>query len=277
MASKMSSSVLKHVIPADEATASDSITSSLPNGANLHREIPLRRALQDKVALVTGSSSGIGQAIAHALAEAGANLALVSRRSQTRFDGQLDGSSKVKWYSCDLANEVEVQSLSPKIESDFGGIDILVHAAGIFAHDDAQNTPAFEQQYRVNLVAPHSLTRQMSASLRARHGQVVFINSSVARTARAGVSQYAATKSGLKAVADAFREELNPHGVRVLSVFVGRTATPMQEAIFKQEGRQYVPERLLQPADVASVVLNCLTLPRTAEVTEIDIRPMLKT
>jgi NADP-dependent 3-hydroxy acid dehydrogenase YdfG len=61
-----------------------------------------------------------------------------------------------------------------------------------------------------------------------------------------------------------------------LSVFVGRTATPMQAAIHETEGKGYRPERLLQPEDIASVVVNALCLPRTAEVTEIDVRPMQK-
>jgi len=64
--------------------------------------------------------------------------------------------------------------------------------------------------------------------------------------------------------------------VRVLSVFLGRTATPMQVAVHKMEGKAYHPERLLQPEDVASVVINALSLPRTTEVTDISIRPLVK-
>lgn len=69
---------------------------------------------------------------------------------------------------------------------------------------------------------------------------------------------------------------MNPGGVRVLSVLAGRTATPMQAALHKAEGKEYRPERLLQPEDIASVVINALRLPRTAGVTDVDIRPMQK-
>ena len=75
---------------------------------------------------------------------------------------------------------------------------------------------------------------------------------------------------------DSLRDEVNEDGVRVLSVFPGRTATPRQERIHAGEGREYRPERLLQPADVASVVVCALELPRTAEVTDISLRPFLK-
>jgi NAD(P)-dependent dehydrogenase (short-subunit alcohol dehydrogenase family) len=186
---------------------------------------------------------------------------------------------RVKLYGFDLSDEAQVRALAAAVLEDMGGLDILVHSAGVFerAGFEATSDAAFDRQYRVNLRAPQILTRLLAPSLRARRGQVVFVNSSVARGARAGLSQYAATKAGLKAVADSFREEFNPEGVRVLSVFAGRTATPMQERIFEQEGRPYEPEHLLQPADIATVVANVLSLPRTAEVTEIDIRPMMKT
>jgi NADP-dependent 3-hydroxy acid dehydrogenase YdfG len=90
------------------------------------------------------------------------------------------------------------------------------------------------------------------------------------------VGPYAATKHALKAFADSFREEVNAEGLRVLSVYLGRTASPMQARIHALEGKAYHPEYLLQPSDVAAVVLNALCLPRTAEVTDISLRPLRK-
>ena len=89
-------------------------------------------------------------------------------------------------------------------------------------------------------------------------------------------AQYDSTKHALRAIADSLRGEINEHGVRVLSVYLGRTASEMQEQICQMEGKPYRPELLLQPNDVASVILNALSLPRTAEVTDIWIRPMIK-
>src|SRR6516164_6241558 len=107
-------------------------------------------------------------------------------------------------------------------------------------------------------------------------GQVIFINSTQALKAAAGVGQYAATKHAMKAVADSLRDEVNAKGVRVTSIFLGRTATELQRAIFAEEKRPYPPERLIQPADVAEIVLSLLKLPRTSEATDIILRPMQK-
>ena len=77
-------------------------------------------------------------------------------------------------------------------------------------------------------------------------------------------------------IADSLRNEVNGEGVRVLSLFLGRTATERQRAIFALEGRAYPPERLIQPEDVAQAVLAMLRLPRTVEATQLILRPMQK-
>jgi NADP-dependent 3-hydroxy acid dehydrogenase YdfG len=94
--------------------------------------------------------------------------------------------------------------------------------------------------------------------------------------ARSGVAQYAATKYALKAMADSLRAEVNSERIRVLSVFPGRTAGPMQEARYAAEGKPYHPKSLLQPSDIALAVIAALALPRTAEITDLRIRPFLK-
>ncbi len=80
----------------------------------------------------------------------------------------------------------------------------------------------------------------------------------------------------MKAIADSLREEVNAQEVRVLSIYPGRTATPRQATIHAMEGKVYKCENLLQAQDVAIVVVNALNLPRTAEVTDINIRPFQK-
>jgi NADP-dependent 3-hydroxy acid dehydrogenase YdfG len=109
--------------------------------------------------------------------------------------------------------------------------------------------------------------------LRLRRGQVVFINSLAGLSARELQGPYAATKHALKAIAESLRAEVKAEGMRVLSVFLGKTATPMQEYVHRVEGIEYHPERLLQPEDVAAAVLSALNLPRTAEVTDLTIAP----
>ena len=231
--------------------------------------------LANQIAVVTGASSGIGKAIALALGAQGATLCLLGRN----VSALETTAPQVAKFTVDLAEEAQIHDVVAAVQKEFGTVDVLVHSAGVYIARrlDATSPADFDLLHRVNVRAPYLLTQAFLPLLLKRRGQVVFINSSVVRhVPRAGISQYAATKAALKAFTDSLRNEVNPAGVRVLSVFVGRTATPMQAAIHKAEGKEYRPERLLQPEDVAAVVINALRLPRTAEVTDIDIRPMQK-
>ncbi len=234
-----------------------------------------------KVAVVTGASRGIGRAIALGLAAEGATMCLVAR-DRLALEAVAEQArptvDRVLVHPADLASERAVADVSACVHDELGHVDILVHAAGIALLGSSDEAPLDELDllYRINVGAPYTLTQALLPMLKARRGQVVFINSSVGLSARAGVGPYAATKHALKAIADSLRDEVNADGVRVLSVYPGRTATPGQAAIHAREKKPYHPERLLQPEDVASVVLHALSLPRSAEVTDISIRPMLK-
>jgi NADP-dependent 3-hydroxy acid dehydrogenase YdfG len=112
--------------------------------------------------------------------------------------------------------------------------------------------------------------------LKESRGQVVFVNSTAGLAAGADNGLYAATKSALRSLSGSIRDHVNAFGIRVLSVYPGRMATPMQEAVHRFEGHHYAPETLLQPSDVADAIVAALDLPRTAEVTDIMLRPMKK-
>jgi len=237
--------------------------------------------LAGRVAVITGASSGVGRAIALDLAQHGMQLCLVGRQRETLeavARTARAASSRVCCYQADLAQESDIRQLATRLHTDCDGLDILIHSAGVIdlGRIDCAPVEDLDRHYRVNLRAPYVLTQALLPTLRSRQGQIVFINSSAGLNARSGVSQYAATKHALKALADSLREEVNTEGLRVLSVFLGRTATAMQAAVHKIEDRAYEPQRLLQPEDVAAVVICAVSLPRTAEVTEIHVRPLNK-
>jgi len=235
-------------------------------------------SINDKIAIVTGASSGVGKAIATALAAHGARLCLLGRRRASLEAVAQASGSRVMTYQVDLERDEDVMEFAAQFRKDCDKADILIHSAGAISMGriDQARIQDLDRQYRVNVRAPYLLTQAVLPLLRACQGQVVFINSTAGLGARANVGQYAATKHALTAIADSLREECNAEGVRVLSVYLGRTASPMQADVHKAEGKEYRPERLIQPEDVAAVVINALNLPRTAEVTEIRIRPLKK-
>lgn len=236
------------------------------------------QSLTGRTAVVTGASSGIGRSLALALSREGVQVCALGRNSaglaETAASAQKGGPIIV--FPADITIEDEMRGILRHLD-DAGSLDILIHSAAVLFQDPMERARVenLDQQYAVNVRAPYRLTQQVLPLLIAARGQIVFINSSVALAVkRAEIGQYAATKHALRAIADSLREEVNPKGVRVLSAYLGRTATPMQEAVCQAEGKTYRPEVLLQPEDVASVIINTLKLPPTAEVTDISIRPM---
>lgn len=237
--------------------------------------------LRDQIAVVTGASGGIGKAIALGLAAQEAALCLVGRNLKTLeivAESARAIASDIKSYQVNLTKDDNIQKLKTYLQRDFGYADILIHCAGVFSMGSLEcaSIEDLDWQYKTNVRVPYLLTQKLLPMIKSRRGQIVFINSSVGLSARANAGQYAATKHALKAIADSLRAEVNASGIRILSIYPGRTATPMQASICKREGKPYNPERFMQPEDVAEVVINALTLPRSAEVTDIHIRPFLK-
>lgn len=240
---------------------------------------PLVSELRDRVALVTGASGGIGGALAEALADRGARLILVGRDAArlAALAERLRGRSpEIDVQPTDLADDTALRRMASRVGTAFGGVDLLAHVAGAFAAGTVEAAPVadLDLQLAVNLRAPYLLTQLLLPGLRARKGQIVFMSSSAGLTPRASVSAYAASKAAFTALASALREEVNRDGVRVLTVYPGRTASRMQEQVRTFEGKTYEPERFVQPEDVAKATVAALELPRTAELTELHLRPM---
>ena len=236
------------------------------------------RALEGRFALVTGAGSGIGRAVALALGTAGARVCLVGRR-KIPLAGTALGLDRAILCPADLATDAGIAQVAERVTSAAGRLDIFVHSAAIYARGEVASAPVtgLDAMLAANVRAPYALTQALLPLLLRARGEVVFINSTAVGGSAAGLAHYAASKHALQAIANSLRAEVNAAGVRVLSLYVGRTATPMQAEIFAAEGRPYEPERLLQPADVAAVILAAITLPRTAEITDLTIRPMQKT
>lgn len=234
--------------------------------------------LVDKVALVTGASSGIGQATAVALARAGAWIAATGRDA-AKLDAFAQYANSqgghVKAFPADLATEQGRDALAQWALDTYGGVDVLVHAAGAAHRDRAggSNDATLEAMMGINYFAANGLARRLAPSLIERRGQIAFINSRAGQRIFPDFTGYCATKFALRALADGLREELRPHGVRVLSVFPGRVDTPMQQTLNEEGGLAHEPARYLRAEDVARVTVEALLLPRTYEVPDVLVQP----
>lgn len=237
-----------------------------------------RIGLQGQRALVTGAGRGIGRAIARRLATEGVRVMCVSRSLSELAEtvADLDGAVPL---AADVSEDGAGQTLIDAAHARWGGLDLLIQSAGIYHSGTIEQTSLddFDALHRINVRAPFAVAKAALPALKRAKGQMVFLNSSIIRAANiAGRAPYAANHAALKAIADGIRDEVNEAGVRVLSVMPGSTATPRQAAIFAASGQTYRPERLLQAEDVADAVCAALLLPRTAEATDIFMRPMLK-
>jgi NADP-dependent 3-hydroxy acid dehydrogenase YdfG len=228
--------------------------------------------LRGQIALVTGASGDIGRAIAEALSAASVNVIAVGRRRE-RLAAIATGPGHVHTFAADLTREASRAGVE-EVVARGEGLDLLVLASGIYGR--AQDPASLADLFAANVMAPYALLQALLPWLARAQGYVVFINSTQGLAASPGVGQFAATQHAMRAIADSLREEVNARGIRVASVFLGRTASERQAAIFAMEGRNYTPERLIQPADVARIVLTLLALPANVEVTDITLRPRLK-
>jgi NADP-dependent 3-hydroxy acid dehydrogenase YdfG len=233
--------------------------------------------IKGKQVLVTGASSGIGAAVARRLAASGAHL-IVLGRSGARLRSALKraGSpASVQYVAVDLSKPGHLRRCVSSLRRRLSGLDGIVHAAGVFSMvplRSAKRDP-LQQLMQVNVSAALTLTLGLLAHLKRRSGSVVFINSTAVQRPARNAPFYAASKHALRSIADSLREEVNALGIRVSSIYPGRTATPMQKAIVDAEGRSYRPSELIQPEDIALLVEQLLDLPASIEVTEIFTRP----
>ena len=211
--------------------------------------------------LLTGAGSGIGAVLAQRLLGRGDEVVALARSVE-----------RAEVLVADLAWPESVESL---VLPD--SLDSVVHAAGIveLGRVSELSVDDWASQLRVNLVSPAALTRVALPALRQARGTVVFVNSGAGLSAHPEWSAYAASKHGLRALADSLRGEEASAGVRVTSVFPGRTATPMQEKVHQQEGKAYDAAAWIRPETVADAVLHVLDLPRDATIPDVTVRPVV--
>lgn len=255
------------------------------NPENQHRPPPTALPLVGQRALVIGATGGIGSAIARRLAGAGCvitalgrdagRLAELAEELRTVSQSAPRNNSVIR---CDFQSPGALDEACRCLSDPAEDFDIVVLASGDFRPGTVRDSSVEELDriYAINVRAPYALIRATVDGVVRRQGQFVVISSSAALRGRASAAQYSASHAALRSLAESLRDELNADEVRVLSVYPGRTATGIWARAAEQAGTPYRPELLLQPEDIAESVVSALALPRTAELTDLHIRPLRK-
>jgi NAD(P)-dependent dehydrogenase (short-subunit alcohol dehydrogenase family) len=187
--------------------------------------------VKDKKVLVTGGTSGIGEAIARAYAAAGADVVITGRDDQRGahiVNSLTRGGARVRFVRADLEQSQDVQHLAEAV----GDIDVLVNNAGVFpfgATHEVDNS-AFDSAFAVNVKAPFFLTGSFAPRMATNGGgAIVNVSTMVARFGLPGMALYGSTKAALELLTKAWAGEYGPQGVRVNAIAPGPTRTPGTE------------------------------------------------
>ncbi|MET9353127.1 SDR family NAD(P)-dependent oxidoreductase [Streptomyces sp. NPDC006617] len=236
--------------------------------------------LVDKVALVTGASSGIGRATALALSKAGAKVAVGARRADRLAALVQDAPGEMLALDMDVTDPQSVRDATAAAVERFGALDVVVNNAGVMLSGAilGADTTEWTRMIETNLLGSMYTIHAALPHLLESKGAVVQISSTSGRTASAASGAYAATKFGITAFAEALRQEVTQQGVRVVVVEPGFVSTELTSHITDpaiQAMAQGMAEsmRTLDPDDIAAAVLYAVTQPDHVAVNEILIRP----
>jgi NAD(P)-dependent dehydrogenase (short-subunit alcohol dehydrogenase family) len=206
-----------------------------------------------KAALVTGASSGIGQAVARALAADGYGVALAARSADKleELAGELDGLA----VPTDVSRRDEVQTLVERTVERFGRLDAVVTAAGVFHSEPVEqlDEATFDETIAVNLKGTYLVAQAALPHLRASKGYLITVSSVSGTMGQPGGGAYNTSKWAVRGFTQSFLQEVRGDGVRATAISPGRVATPML-------GHHEQDPDLLAPEDVADAVRWLLSL-----------------
>ncbi len=231
-----------------------------------------------RVAVITGASSGIGEATARALAAGGFRVALLARRAdriQALASELGPGAIAIR---ADVTDRDSLIAAAGRVQAELGRAEVLINNAGIMLL--APFTPEGHDDHRrmieANLLGAMTVTEVFLDQLRDGGGDLVNLSSVAGRTARPGNAVYAATKWGLNGWSEALRQELQP-GVRVIVIEPGAVATELTDHIThpgaKRAAEQLYEQLAITAEDIADIIVFAVTRPRRLTLNEILVRP----
>lgn len=228
--------------------------------------------LDNKVAVITGASKGIGKAIAHSLAQEGVHLALIARNEKelnaTAFACEQYGVT-AKVYPFDLSNIDGIPDLVNRIKKDFRSFDILINDAGKYEEADpyTSDLSSWDKALDINFKSVYHLTTEVIRNFKDNESAVVNISSISGLTITEGGEIYNSSKAALKSYGGCLFESIRERGTKVVNIYPGYVNTNMVAA------DKLDHKKMIQPNDIASAVIWSLRMPANACPTDITIRP----
>jgi NADP-dependent 3-hydroxy acid dehydrogenase YdfG len=241
-------------------------------------------SLRNRVAVVTGASSGIGAAVAGALSAGGASVALAARREDALLEVQSGLESREGKESIvaptDVTDRDQVRSLVARAEEELGSVEILVNCAGVMYYTLMKNLREEEWERTVEVNCKGALNcvgAVLPRMLERGRGHIVTISSDAGRKVFPGLAVYSASKFFVEALSQGLRLETAGTGVKVTTIQPGNVATDLISMSGDEEAlEEYgLPggARVLDPEDVAASVVHALAQPEHVAVNEILIEP----
>ncbi len=240
--------------------------------------------LEGQVAIVTGASSGIGEATAKTLASQGASVVLAARREEELNDLATDienddGDAFV--VPTDITEDDDIDQLVETTTDEYGHIDILVNNAGVMPLINIADADreTLQTTIDVNLSGLIKLTHAVIPTmLEQENGHIINLSSVIGRIPIENGSHYNATKAGVKMFGDSLRLDVVSEGIRVATIEPGSVATELPESIADEEIKEEILNsggsmRPLQPTDIAETVEFIVTQPNHVDINEVLIRP----
>ncbi len=240
--------------------------------------------LEGKVAVITGASSGIGEATVRALSAEGAAVVAGARRKE-RLDGLVEevmarDGGKVIAVECDVTDEEQAHGLVGRAVEEFGRIDILVNNAGVMLLSRIEKglSDEWRRMFDVNVLGLLYATHAAIGHMKEQgSGHLINISSVAGRKSRATTGVYSGTKFAVNAISEALRQELLEVNIRVMMVEPGAVETELPDHITDEEARENLSGLLkldrLQAEDIANAISYVAIQPERVSVNEVLIRP----
>lgn len=240
----------------------------------------MRRTLQGRRILITGASSGIGRGLAEELAGEGARLALAARSEDKLREVAAKFRSETLVLPTDITLDADRRRLIDRVQSEFGGLDVLVNNAGIasWAYFANSTEDVLRRIMEVNFFAPAELMRLAIPILtKGEQPAIVNVASMCGRKAMPAWSEYSASKFALCGLTEALRAEFARFDVDVLLIVPGLTSSDFSQHFLKKEGKAKIGfDKGMPPAQVARSIVAALKKNKTEAVLGSDARWMLR-